>query len=106
MKTTKDLSGTYIIKRQYLEQIDQVLVHALVALGDQDTILERGHWGNGDKEVALAGLKAARTRLAKTLGTNKEPKSESFSTTDEMKGLDEALKDPKKDHKSEPDPSK
>lgn len=90
---TDKLNGTYMVKRMYLEQIDQVLVHALVALGDQDTILERGHWGNGDREVALAGLKAARGRLAKTLGTDKPKEGAPFGTPAELKGLDKALKE-------------
>jgi len=45
-------------------ELDKALLFALAALGDQDAILELGHFGNRTTEEAIARLKYFRIELA------------------------------------------
>ena len=57
----------FVVSRPQLEQYLDAVKEALCALGDQDAILERGHWGKDDRATALLKLKAVKGVLETAL---------------------------------------
>ena len=65
------VEAPFVVKRETLEHYLDAVNSALVALCDQDAILERGHFGKGDHEEALAKLRTVKGELKRSLDGRK-----------------------------------
>jgi len=71
------------MKLKELTQIQNAMLDALVALGDEDAILERGHFGRDDWDKAKVSLKAARKIIAEI----RKPTLEKLAKTRKRRAL-------------------
>lgn len=63
--------ATTLVSTLNLKEIDKVALYALAALGDADSAVELGHFGNATRADALVRLKKLREFVATKLSTNR-----------------------------------
>jgi hypothetical protein len=57
------MGGSRVVEAALLKEIDAAMLYALSSLGDMDSVLELGHFGNMTHGEAIVRLKKARKDL-------------------------------------------